>query len=89
LPDLRRHVVFEREFTPADFASQYNLAHGSAFGLSHTFRQVGYLRPANKARDLSNLYFVGASTVPGGGIPMVIIGSRLVAERVRQDWGRG
>jgi phytoene desaturase len=89
LPDLRRHVVFEREFTPADFASQYNLAHGSAFGLSHTFRQVGYMRPANKARDLSNLYFVGASTVPGGGIPMVIIGSRLVAERVRQDWGRG
>jgi phytoene desaturase len=89
LPDLRRHVVFEREFTPADFASQYNVSHGSAFGLSHSFRQVGYMRPANKARDLSNLYFVGASTVPGGGIPMVVIGSRLVTERVRQDWGRG
>jgi phytoene desaturase len=89
LPDLRRHIVVEREFTPADFAAQYNLAHGSAFGLSHNFKQVGYMRPANKARDLSNLYFVGASTVPGGGIPMVVIGSKLVTERMRQDWGRG
>lgn len=89
LPDLRKHVVLEREFTPADFASEYNLANGSAFGLSHNFRQVGYMRPANKARELSNLYFVGASTVPGGGIPMVVIGSRLVTERVQQDWRHG
>lgn len=89
MTDLRRHVVVEREFTPANFASHYNLAHGSAFGLSHNFSQVGYMRPANKARDLTNLYFVGASTVPGGGIPMVVIGSKLVTERMQQDWGHG
>ena len=87
LPELRQHIVFEREFTPHDFASQYNLTHGSAFGLSHNFKQVGYMRPSNKARDMSNMYFVGASTVPGGGIPMVVIGSRLVSERVQGDWG--
>ncbi|HEY8687298.1 MAG TPA: phytoene desaturase family protein [Chloroflexota bacterium] len=88
LPDLRRHVVVEREFTPVDFASEYNLAYGSAFGLSHNFKQVGYMRPANKAREIGNLYFVGASTVPGGGIPMVVIGSKLVTERMQKDWGR-
>lgn len=85
LPDLREHVVFERVYTPQDFASDYNLLHGSAFGLSHGFRQIGYLRPSNKARFLDNVYFVGASTVPGGGVPMVILGSRLTAERVTHD----
>jgi phytoene desaturase len=89
LPDLRSHLVFERTYTPREFASDYNLMNGSAFGLSHGFRQVGYLRPSNKARDIDNLYFVGASTVPGGGVPMVLIGSRLTAERVTGDWARG
>lgn len=89
LHDLRRHVVVERTYTPEDFARDYNLAHGSAFGLSHRFDQVGYFRPANRARDLTNVYFVGASTVPGGGVPMVVIGSRLVTERIVGDWGHG
>jgi phytoene desaturase len=88
LPGLRDHIVTQHEWTPADFQTSYNLANGSAFGLSHNFRQVGYMRPANKVRDLDNVYLVGASTVPGGGIPMVVIGSRLVAERIQQDWGR-
>lgn len=83
--DIRRHIVFERTYTPDDFASDYNVVNGSAFGLSHTFRQVGYMRPANKVRDLDNVYFVGASTVPGGGVPMVLIGSRLTMERIEQD----
>jgi phytoene desaturase len=85
LEDLRRHVVFERVYTPQDFAADYNLTHGSAFGLSHGFWQVGYMRPSNKAPGLDNVYFVGASTVPGGGVPMVIIGSRLTAERIQAE----
>ncbi len=87
LTDLREHIVVERTYTPEDFVHDYNITNGSAFGLSHSFRQVGYMRPNNRARDLDNLYFVGASTVPGGGVPMVLIGSRLVAERVQGDWG--
>jgi len=43
------------------------------------------MRPSNKAAGLDNLYFVGASTQPGGGIPMVVIGSRLTAERIQSD----
>lgn len=84
--DIRQRIVFERTYTPDDFVSDYNVVNGSAFGLSHTFRQVGYMRPANKARDLENVYFVGASTVPGGGVPMVLIGSRLTVERIEQDY---
>lgn len=89
LCDLRRHVVFEQTYTPEDFVTDYNLKYGSAFGISHGFSQVGYMRPSNKASNLKNLYFVGASTVPGGGIPMVIIGSRLTAQRVERDYLHG
>jgi phytoene desaturase len=85
LSDLREHIVSERVFTPEDFATTYNTARGNAFGISHGFWQIGYMRPGNKASELDNLYFVGASTVPGGGVPMVVIGSKLVAERVRED----
>lgn len=89
LTDLRRHVVVERRITPLDWRDRYALTAGAAFGLSHDFRQVGYLRPNNRAKSLRNLYFVGASTVPGTGVPMVIMGSRLVAERILREQGDG
>ncbi|HZT96151.1 MAG TPA: phytoene desaturase family protein [Chloroflexota bacterium] len=87
-PDASRGS-FIHALTPEDLASAYNLPLGSAFGLAHNFLQVGYMRPANRAPGLENMYFVGASTVPGGGVPMVIIGSRLTAERIiaEQDTG--
>jgi phytoene desaturase len=90
LTDLRRHITVERAFTPLDWRGTYNLARVAAFGLGHDFRQVGYLRPKNRAKRIPNLYFVGASTVPGTGVPLVIIGSRLVAERILGEGsGRG
>ena len=89
LEGLRRHVIVERTFTPVDWRDGYALTAGAAFGLGHDFLQVGYLRPNNRARTLRNLYFVGASTVPGTGVPMVIIGSRLVTERILREQGDG
>lgn len=87
LTNLRRHIVVERVVTPIDWRDTYALTLGAAFGLAHDFRQVGYLRPNNRAKRLPNLYFVGASTVPGTGVPMVIIGSRLVSERILAEHG--
>lgn len=75
--------------TPDDMTSAYNLARGAAFGIAHNFSQVGYFRPANKAPGLENVYFCGASTAPGGGVPMVVMGSRLTAERIWRDHGHG
>jgi phytoene desaturase len=89
LKDLRRHIRVERSFTPVDWRDTYRLTAGAAFGLGHDFKQVGYFRPGNRAKTVRNLYFVGASTVPGTGVPMVIIGSRLVTERIlREQRGR-
>ena len=70
LCDLRKHIVVQRSFTPVDWRETYNLARGAAFGLGHNFMQVGYLRPGNRAKRIPNLYFVGASTVPGTGVPL-------------------
>lgn len=85
LTDLRSRIKVERLFTPDDFRHGFNSAMGSAFGLAHTIPQIGYFRPHNRHQTLENLYFVGCSTQPGTGIPMVIIGSRLLAERIDQE----
>jgi phytoene desaturase len=74
--------VTKRLFTPDDFRRDFGNIRGEAFGLSHGLRQIGYFRPHNRHRTLSNLYFVGQSTHPGCGLPMVLISARCVAERV-------
>ncbi len=85
LDGLRRHIVTRRLFTPDDFARDFGNTRGEAFGLSHSLRQIGYLRPHNRHARLSNLYFVGQSTHPGCGLPMVLISARCVAERVLEE----
>ena len=71
--------------TPPDYLHTWNLAKGAAFGLGHNILQVGYLRPQNRHQHYRNLYFVGASTHPGAGLPIVLLSARLVEERVRQE----
>lgn len=83
--DLEQHLKFEVSYTPQDWLRGYNLAKGAAFSLSHTFFQVGYLRPQNRHRRYRNLYFVGGSTHPGTGLPIVLISARLTAERILQE----
>jgi phytoene desaturase len=61
---------------------------GSGLGLAHGINQVGAFRPKNKDEKFPNLYYVGASTTPGTGLPMVIISSKLVTERILEDHGR-
>ena len=87
LADLRRHIVVEQVVTPHEWQGQYNLKYGAAFGLSHGILQVGWFRPSNKAPNVSGLYFVGASTVPGTGVPLVCLGAKLVTERILSDIG--
>jgi len=85
--DLEQHLKFEVSYTPHDWLSLYNLAKGAAFGLSHNFMQVGYLRPHNRHHTYSNLYFVGSSTHPGTGLPMVLLSARLTTERILKENG--
>jgi phytoene desaturase len=86
-PDIRRHIVWERQYCPTDWQKDINATLGTAFGsLSQGFFQSAYFRPHNKAREFQGLYFVGQGTYPGIGMPMVMISSRLVTERVLAEW---
>jgi phytoene desaturase len=86
-PDVAEHVVVERQFTPDDWEAELNLERGAAFGLSHDFFQVGPFRPRNQDPNVPNLFFVGASTQPGTGLPMVMLSARLVTERIVRQLG--
>jgi len=66
----------------------HNLARGATHGLAHTLTQLAYLRPHNRHARYPNLYFAGASTHPGTGVPTAIVSGRLVAERVADDLRR-
>ncbi|MBN3040401.1 MAG: phytoene desaturase [Candidatus Omnitrophica bacterium] len=77
-------IEVEHRFYPRDFVDRYNIMHGATFGLSHTFRQSAFFRPANFDRDNKNLYYVGASTQPGGGLPPVIASSKIVADLISE-----
>jgi len=81
-------VLHEATLGPNQYKRELNLAKGAAFGLSHDFWQVGYLRPRNRHARLGNLYFVGASTHPGTGLPIVLLSARLVAERIAAEQAR-
>lgn len=76
-------IVTERLITPLDWRD-LGLAEGTPFALAHTFAQTGPFRPANVERRLPGLFFAGSGTVPGVGIPMVLISGKLAAQRVVQ-----
>lgn len=83
--NLEQNLVFKKVLAPDDWAKKLNLYKGSGLGLAHGIFQVGAFRPRNKDEVIKNLYYVGASTTPGTGIPMVIISSKLTTERIIKD----
>jgi phytoene desaturase len=80
--DLESHIKFEEAYTPPMWAERYNLVKGSTHGLSHRLTQMAYFRPSHRHPRYANMYFTGASTHPGTGLPNAMISARLVAERI-------
>ncbi|PTN07381.1 NAD(P)/FAD-dependent oxidoreductase [Mangrovibacterium marinum] len=85
--DFAAHTESRTVYDPQQWESLFNLYRGSGLGLAHDLNQVGGFRPSNKDEQLTNLYYAGASTVPGTGLPMTVISSRLVTERILNDHG--
>ena len=75
-------ILFEEVYTPVEWRRQFGLYDGSAFGAAHNLRQLGPLRRKNFSGEIKGLYYAGASTTPGTGMPMVVLGGRQVAERI-------
>ena len=79
---LAPHIVDEAINTPPSWKSTFNLDRGAILGLSHSFFNVLSFRPKTKHASINDLYFVGASTHPGTGVPIVLAGAKLVAQQV-------
>jgi phytoene desaturase len=87
IPNLRANLVTQRHFTPAHFKTELNAHLGSAFSLEPVLWQSAYFRTHNRDGALANLYFVGAGTHPGAGIPGVVGSAKATAKLVLSDLG--
>lgn len=85
--DITNNLVSQTVFTPLHWESMFNLYRGSGLGLAHDLKQIGYFRPHNTDRKYPNIFFVGSSTIPGTGLPMAIISSRLATEQIEKRYG--
>ena len=92
---LRRHgvaltpdrICVEECWTPQEWRRRFGLYRGAAFGAAHTLGQLGPWRSRNYHPTVAGLFYAGASTTPGTGLPMVVLGGRMVADRVRDRIG--
>ena len=82
LPDLSKHIVSEHMITPLHFATTLSSYKGSAFSVEPILTQSAWFRPHNRSEELPNLYFVGAGTHPGAGLPGVLSSSKIAADLI-------
>ncbi len=82
MPELSKHIVTEHYIDPLHFEGTLNSYLGSAFSVEPTLLQSAYLRPHNLSEDIPNLYFVGAGTHPGAGMPGVISSGKIVGNLI-------
>lgn len=83
---LREHIVWQDIRTPADSIKD-GLYQGGSFGIAPILMQSGGFRPQVKPYKIDRLYSVGASVHPGGGVPIVMQGSRLLSQQIKKELG--
>ena len=89
MPDLGRHIVTQRWFTPLDFQSTLHAFQGSAFSIAPTLKQSAYFRPHNQDPKIPGLYIVGAGTHPGAGLPGVVNSAKATVSLILDQLGKG
>ena len=85
--DIEPLIVHEQVNDPLVWESKFNLDRGAILGLSHSFFNVLSFRPKTQHPSIKGLYFVGASTHPGTGVPICLAGAKIVANQVLTDQG--
>lgn len=84
LPDLQQHIVAEHYIDPLHFQNTLNSYRGAAFSLQPILTQSAWFRPHNRSEDFDNLYFVGAGTHPGAGLPGVLSSAIIVEDLLKE-----
>ncbi|MCH2449111.1 MAG: phytoene desaturase [Gracilimonas sp.] len=82
LPDLQENIIAEHYIDPLHFQNVLNSYKGSAFSVEPILTQSAWFRPHNKSEDVDNLYFVGAGTHPGAGLPGVLSSSIIAQDLI-------
>ncbi len=82
LPDLQANIVTEHFIDPLHFQNTLNSHLGSAFSVQPTLLQSAWFRPHNRSEDFDNLYFAGAGTHPGAGLPGVLSSGKIAADLI-------
>ena len=85
LPDLQENIVAEHYIDPIHFEQDLNSYKGSAFSIQPILMQSAWFRPHNRSEDFANLYFVGAGTHPGAGLPGVLSSSIIAENLISED----
>lgn len=85
IPDLRERILYRQTIGPADFAADYSSWRGGMLGPAHILRQSAMFRAQNESKRVSGLFYAGATTSPGVGVPMCLISAELVLKRMRGD----
>ena len=88
IPDLHERIVTKFHYTPFDFTHDLNAHLGSAFSLEPILTQSAFFRTHNRDDEITNLYFTGAGTHPGAGIPGVVGSARATARLMLTDLAR-
>ena len=88
IPDLHDRIVTKFHYTPFDFTHDLNAHLGSAFSLEPILTQSAFFRTHNRDDEITNLYFTGAGTHPGAGIPGVVGSARATARLMLTDLAR-
>ena len=78
LPNLRKNIVEDFYLTPDYFEKELNTKYGSGFSIQPKFTQSAYFRFHNKSEICEGLYFVGAGTHPGAGVPGVLSSAKVL-----------
>lgn len=86
MTDLRKHIDVFEVFTPEDFRQKRNSSLGSPWGMEPKLTQTAYFRPHNRSEDINYLYFVGAGTHPGGGVPGVLLTAEATESEILKDF---
>ncbi len=81
--DVRNHIVTEQIMTPIDLAEGSGAWRGALYGASPNSAWAAFKRPHNRSKNIRGLYFVGGTTHPGGGVPMVTLSGKVAAELVQ------
>ncbi len=82
---LREHMEVLEVMTPDDFETDLSSYVGNAFGIEPKLTQTAWFRPHNASEDVDGLYFVGAGTHPGAGVPGVLLSAEAALNAIRRD----